>query len=82
MLDVKTELQKFAKDGQFFDAHYEELLEKYPEQWVAVFDEQVVGAGFDFDQLLDDLKARGLPLGRTVIEKVTAENEVWILAVQ
>ena len=82
MLDVKTELQKFAKDGQFLDAHYEELLEQYPEQWVAVFDEQVVGAGFDFEQLLDDLKVRGLPLGRIVIEKVSAENEVWILAVQ
>ena len=49
---------------------------------MAVFDEQVVGASFDFDQLLDDLKARGLPLGRTVIEKVSAEDEVWILAVQ
>ena len=79
MIDIKKELQKFTKDGQFLDVHYEELLEEYPEQWVAVFDEKVVGAGPDFDRLLDDLQARGLPLGRIVIEKVTAEEEVWIL---
>ena len=79
MADAKTESQLFREDWEFLDAHYTELLEKYPEQWVAVVDKRVVGVAPDLDRLLIRLKPMGLPKNRIVTEKVTAEEEVWIL---
>ena len=79
MLDAKTESQLFREDCEFLDAHYDELLEKYPERWVAVVDKRVVGADPDLDRLLTRLKPMGLPRNRIVTEKVTAEEEIWIL---
>ncbi len=82
MLDMKEDLKRFSEDGHFFDAHYNELLEKYPEHWIAVFYKEVVGTDTDFDRLLDDLKSQGFPLNRMIIDRVTAQKVKWFLAVR
>jgi hypothetical protein len=43
MNQVQAELERFKKDTAYYEAHHEKLLKKYPEQWVAIFDQQVVG---------------------------------------
>ncbi len=80
MEDVQAELQRFKRDTAYYEAHYEELLEQYSEQWVAIYNQQVVGASPDFDQLLDDLEARGVPPGKGLIEYLTRKEEIWILS--
>ncbi len=82
MLDTKADMKRFHEDGQFFDAHYDELLEKYPERWIAVFYKEVVGSDTDFDRLLDDMKSQGFPLSRMVIDRVTAKKVKWFLPVR
>ena len=82
MLDIKTDLKRFHEDGQFFDSHYNELLEKCPEHWVAVFHKEVVGTDTDFYRLLDSLKSRGFPLSRMIIKQVTAKQVKWFLPVR
>ena len=82
MLNVETESQLYDEDWDFLEAHYDELLEKYPEQWVAVVDKRLVGADPDLLTLLTRLKPMGLPKNRIVTEKVTAEEEIWILPSQ
>ena len=82
MLDMKTDLKRFHEDGQFFDTHYNELLEKHPEHWIAVFHKEVVGTDTDFDSLLNDLTSLGFPLSRMVIDRVTAKKVKWFLPVQ
>jgi hypothetical protein len=79
MNDVQAELEHFHKDTQYLEAHREELLERYPEQWVAVFNEEVVGASPDFDQLLDDLEGREFSVGKILVDYLTREDAVWIL---
>ena len=82
VLDVKTELEHFHEDWLFFEAHYYEFLERYPEHWVAVLDKRVVGTDPDFEHLLRSLKSRGVPLSKITVEKVTSKQETWILAAQ
>ena len=82
MLDMKEDLKRFSEDGHFFDAHYNELLEKYPEHWIAVFYKEVVGTDTDFDRLLDDLKSQGFPLSRMFIKQVTSRKVKWFLPVR
>ena len=79
MQELQAQLQRFKRDTAYYEQHREELLEKYPEQWVAIFREKVVGASPDLDQLFDDLESKGVPLGQGLIEYLTRRNEVWIL---
>jgi hypothetical protein len=79
MHELQAELQRFKRDTQYYEAHREELLTQYPEQWVAVFNQQVVGAAPDFEQLLAMLEQSGVPVERTLIEHVTRKEELLIL---
>lgn len=65
--DIRVELQHFDQDIQFFNAHHREILRLYPDRWVAVYDEQVVGADEDLRRLLKGLKALGYPPGSSLI---------------
>lgn len=62
-MDVQKELERFQADAIYLDKHRTELTERYPEQWVAVYNLQVVGAAEDLDQLIEDLKCKGIPPG-------------------
>lgn len=77
--DTQAELDRFGQDVAWFEAHQEEMLAKYPEHWVAVFNQKVVGADPDFDRLLDSLDKRRIPSERAFIERVTAKEELLIL---
>jgi Family of unknown function (DUF5678) len=79
MHELQAELQRFKRDTQYYEAHREELLTQYPEQWVAVFNQQVVGAAPDFEQLLAMLEQNSIPVERTLIEHVTRKEELLIL---
>jgi Family of unknown function (DUF5678) len=80
MHELQAELQRFKRDTQYYEAHREELLTQYPEQWVAIFNQQVVGAAPDFEQLLALLEQSGIPAERTLIEHVTRKEELLILS--
>lgn len=80
MQELQLELQRFQRDIDYYQTHYEELLEQYPEQWVAIFNQRVVGADPDARKLFNDLKGRGIPLGQTLTEYVTSKDELWILS--
>lgn len=77
--DHQWELDRFQRDIDYFQAHQEELFDQYPEQWVAIFDEQVVGADPDFDKLLADLRQRSVPVEKAFVEHLTRHEVVLIV---
>jgi hypothetical protein len=79
MGDKQTELRRFRQDVEYFEAHRDELLSRYPEQWVAIFKQQVVAADPDYDRVLDQLEAKSIPVGKVFIERATAKDELLIL---
>ena len=68
--DVKAEMQHFKRDALFFNNNAREIRRLHPDQWVAVYDKQVVGADEDFRLLMKDLKALGYPLRSLVVRRV------------
>ena len=80
MHKVQAELQHFRKDTAYYEAHHEELLKKYPEQWVAILDQQVVGTSQEYELLLTELEKEGVPIERTLFKHLTQKEELWILS--
>ncbi len=74
------DLARFGQDAQYYETHQQEFLKVYPEQWVAIFNQRVVGANSDARQLLADLHARGIPIEKALVEHVTEKDELLILA--
>ena len=67
-----------GQDAVYYEAHQAELLEQYPEQWIAILNQKVVGLAPDPRELLLDLKSRDIPLRRVLVKHLTTKEEVWI----
>ena len=67
-------------NAEYYEAHYDELLEQYPERWVAIYNQEVVGTASDARKLLTRLKQERLPLRKVLVKHLTREEEIFILA--
>ena len=68
--DLKVEMRHFDEDIQFANENAREIRRLHPDQWVAVYDKQVVGADADFRLLMKDLKALGYPLKCLLVRRM------------
>ena len=79
MRDKQAERHLFQKDVDYYEGNREKLLEEYPDKWVGIYNQKVVGAAPDVQQLLADLKQRAIPTERLLVRHVTREDEMLIL---
>jgi hypothetical protein len=76
---VQQDLERYNRALDYYIAHYEEPLQAYPESWVAIYGERVVGADPDHGHLVQDLRRRGIPPNYSFIEFVSAEPIEFVL---
>jgi len=50
--EVADAMRLFEEDTVWVDDHYQELLEKYPEQWIVVKNKTVIASDADLDSLV------------------------------
>ena len=71
-------LERYHRDVMWFGAHRNELRKRYPDQWVGVYREQVIGASPDLRKLLRETKANGRPPGEGFYDFVHANPADWV----
>ena len=76
----KGSLERYHEDALWFGAHVQELFEQYPDHWVGIHQEQVVGASRDLDELMRNLKANGFPSGIVFMDFLNSDPTPWVLA--
>lgn len=77
--EIRQELDCFREDVLYFDAHREELLAKYPHQWVAVYQQQLIAVAGELDELFRQIDANGVPRGRVFVEYVCDDDEDLVI---
>ena len=78
MSSTGSEREREQKDIEYFGDHYDELKARYPDQWIAVFNQEVVANAADPFDLLPQLREKGLQ-GRGAIRiQQTAEPDVFL----
>ncbi|MCI0614412.1 DUF5678 domain-containing protein [bacterium] len=77
---ILEKLRNFQVDHIWFDRHYNQLKEQYGDEWVAVFQKQVIDHGKNLKALRNRLQ-KNYPeeLGNIVIEFVLLEDVELIL---
>ena len=78
-MQIQEDLERFTADAVYFDEHREELLEQYPEQWIAIYNKQVVGAAKDPKRLIKQLERRGIAPGHVFREYVSDKDDLLIV---
>ena len=66
-------LRQMRKDERFLEAHLEEWRELYPDMYVAVYQEELVGVSPDGRELVDLLEAKGIHPGNTYWQFLRSE---------
>jgi hypothetical protein len=77
--ETAKHLEHFNRDTEWYRAHRDELLARYPDQWIAIYGEEVVGAAEDAEELIAELQERWIPIGHTFFANPTGEEEDWIV---
>jgi hypothetical protein len=73
--EIMADMERYRADALYFDEHHAELLALYPDQWVAVYFREVIGAARDIKHLVTQLERKGIRPGRTYREYVTDQVE-------
>jgi hypothetical protein len=67
------------QDVLFFEAHHEELLQQYPEKWIAILGQKVIASADDEFGLIPRLREYGIPPGSGALRRhLTREPDIWI----
>jgi len=72
-------LARFREDAAFLEERMETLLEKYGEEWVAIYGRKVAGHDRDLARLTAQLQKKDLAPGKTVIRFLTRRKQLAIL---
>ena len=79
MNSSQARIDGHARDVEYYEAHYSELLTEYSDQWIGILDQKVVGASRDAFELMAQLETRGVPVHRVLRRHMTREAEFLIL---
>ena len=77
--EERAGLQQFSKNGMWFRTRRKELAAKYPDQWVAVHLEDVVGADEDLEGLMIRLKASYGSIGTMYFGFAATKPKIWVI---
>jgi hypothetical protein len=75
-VQLQPELERYRTDALYFEQHRQELLRRYPEHWIAVYDQDIVGIAKRLPRLLQKLEKQGLPRGQVFIEHVSSKEDL------
>ena len=71
--------ERHEKDIDFYETHREELLKKYPDQWVTILNQKVMGAADSPAELRELFKAKGIPTNRMVLRHLSTKPRILVV---
>ncbi len=76
---LAAELAVFGADAKYFDRYYDTIRTQYPDQFVAVHGQKVVGAADDVTALRVELEGQGFDPVKTYVRRTYFERPEPIL---
>ncbi len=78
-MQPQLELERFTQDAVWVDEHREELVQTYRDRWIAVYNQEVVGAARDLTRLIRQLQRKGISPAHAYHRYVTDKEELLIV---
>jgi len=71
-----NEFRELEADSDFISGKIAEFSQKYPRQFIAIKDRQIIAIGDSFEGVLDKVKEKGLEPGSVLIEYIPDKGEI------
>ena len=71
--------RQFDANREYLEAHYDQLKERYPDQWVGIVRQQVLAHADSSEAVMDALEKTDENLGGMVLHHACVEEPVLIL---
>ena len=82
MRSAEARIEGHGRDIEYYEAHYQELFAQYPDQWIAILNQEVIGASDDAFELVAELKAGGIPANDVLRRHMGTGSELLTLPTQ
>lgn len=77
---IDEDLRRYRKDIDFVSVNHDQLLNRYPERWIAVIDQKVVADCENVNGLMETVAAQDLERAGIYISFTTENPPTLILA--
>ena len=77
---ICEELEAFRETAKFLSSNRPRLIQIYPDQWVALFENEVQAHGDELESVLEELDAKGLPRERALVRYLDTKPRTLVLA--
>jgi hypothetical protein len=78
-LRIAQDFECFNKSGQLLSSRYERMIEKYPKQWIAVYDGKVKASGSSIEVVLSEIDRKSISRELILLRFITDEPKSMIL---
>ncbi len=69
----------FAQSAEYLDANHDQLTRDYPDEWIAIHIDQVIGHAFDPRDLSRQLDSAGVDRRTVVVHQMTTKTHTLLL---
>lgn len=76
---VDDELQRFRKAARVLSSNHPRLIDRYPQQWVAIHEGRVKAQGKTLRSLLTQVDKQGLPREHIIVRFIAKAQRTMIL---
>lgn len=76
--ELRRRVAQSARNLAFIDEKKDELLKLYDENWVAVYNSEIVAHEKNFKNLINKLNKAGLPFDEVTIEFMSSRKELTL----
>lgn len=76
---IEMRLRRFEEDAYYLQSLRQELLRKYLDQWIAVYERSLVAHGRTIAELRKQLSVKGIPQNEAVIDFIASERKAMLL---
>lgn len=76
---IELRIRRFEEDFRYLQSLWYELMGKYLNQWVAVYEKSLVAHGKTISELRKKLTLKGIPQNEAVIDYISSERKSLLL---
>lgn len=77
--EILRMMDEAERNSKFIQAHYQELLQQYPDSWIAVYQEEVVASSKSNKALVKKMDALGCLRKGSVTRYMDTDPPMWMI---
>jgi len=76
---LRESITAFERGKSFIDSNREEFLKRYPDCWIAVYEQQIIATDKNLKNLIDTIRKRAIRTQDVAVDLITTKKQPVLL---